>query len=439
MNESDLSVFTAAERSSWLRLRTLILLRWLAVAGQSAAVLATWLWLGLDLPLGACALAIGASAAFNVVATAASPKNRRLSEREATLTLLFDLAQLGFLLFLTGGLANPFALLMLAPVTISASVLSLRATALLAGAATAIISGLAFSHLPLRLAGGAALAPPPILMAGTWASLAIGVLFLATYARRVAGETFTMSQALTATQMALDREHRITALGGVVAAAAHELGTPLATIKLVSTELAEDLADRPSARDDALLIRDQAERCGDILRAMGRSGMEDAHIRTAPASSVVEEAAAPHADRGVRIVTRIGGAPVEAGRTRQPELSRRPEVIQGLRSLVQNAVDFAGSTVWIDIDWSPTQIRVAIGDDGPGYPPDLIGRIGEPFMRRRGPQAARPGYEGMGLGLFIAKALLERSGAELSFRNGGAGDAGPTGAVAAVTWRREAG
>lgn len=439
MNESDLSVFTAAERSSWLRLRTLILLRWLAVAGQSAAVLAAWLWLRLDLPLGACALAIGASAAFNVVATAASPKNRRLSEREATLTLLFDLAQLGFLLFLTGGLANPFALLMLAPVTISASVLSLRATALLAGAATAIISGLAFSHLPLRLAGGAALAPPPILMAGTWASLAIGVLFLATYARRVAGETFTMSQALTATQMALDREHRITALGGVVAAAAHELGTPLATIKLVSTELAEDLTDRPSARDDALLIRDQAERCGDILRAMGRSGMEDAHIRTAPASSVVEEAAAPHADRGVRIVTRIGGAPVEAGRTRQPELSRRPEVIQGLRSLVQNAVDFAGSTVWIDIDWSPTQIRVAIGDDGPGYPPDLIGRIGEPFMRRRGPQAARPGYEGMGLGLFIAKALLERSGAELSFRNGGAGDAGPTGAVAAVTWRREAG
>jgi two-component system sensor histidine kinase RegB len=447
MNEPDASVFTAAERSAWLRLRTLILLRWLAVSGQSAAVLVAWLGLGLDLPLALCALAIGASAAVNLVARLVSPENRLLSEREAVLTLLFDLCQLGFLLFLTGGLANPFALLMLAPVTISASVLSLRATALLGAAATAIITALVLRHLPLRMAGGDVLSPPPVLMVGTWASLAIGIVFLAIYARRVTGETFLMSQALTATQMALDREQRITALGAVVAAAAHELGTPLATIKLVATELAEDLADRPEAREDAELIRAQADRCRDILRGMGPRGKADAHVLTAPLSSVVEEAAAPHADRGVRIITRVEGAPVEDGPARQPEIARRPEIIQGLRNLIQNAVDFAASTVWIDLDWTPQELRVAVGDDGPGYPADLIGRLGEPYVRRRGPAKERPGYEGMGLGLFIAKTLLERSGAELSFANGSAVPGAarlagppefsrPTGAVASVVWPR---
>ena len=159
---------------------------------------------------------------------------------------------------------------------------------------------------------------------------------------------------------------------------------------------------------------------------------------------MVEEAAAPHADRGIRIITRIEGAPVEDGPEVQPLLARRPEIIQGLRNLVQNAVDFARSTVWIDLDWSDAELCVAIGDDGPRLPADLIGRIGEPFVRRRaGPSGERPGYEGMGLGLFIAKTLLERSGARLSFGNGTpaapsgpAEFARPSGAVVTVVWAR---
>ncbi len=447
MSDPDLSVFTAAERSAWLRLRTLLLLRWLAMFGQSAAVLVAWLGLGIRLPLDLCLLAIGASALFNLVAVLIAPENRRLTEGEAVSTLLFDLCQLGFLLYLTGGLANPFALLLLAPVTISASVLSLRSTILLGAAATGIITLLVVTYVPLHLASGVELTKPSILMVGTWASLVIGVVFLAIYARRVTGETFSMSQALTATQMALDREQRITALGGVVAAAAHELGTPLATIKLASSELVDELADRPELMEDALLIRNQADRCRDILRAMGPRGRLDAMVLTAPLSSVIEEAAAPHADRGVRIITRVEGATVEEGPSRQPEIARRPEIIQGLRNLVQNAVDFARTTIWIDIDWTPIELRVVIGDDGPGYPAELMGRIGDPFVRRRGPQKDRPGYEGMGLGLFIAKTLLERSGADLSFANGSdspsdarlvgpAEFSRPTGAIVAVVWPR---
>lgn len=450
--DPSLSLFTDAARSAWMRLRTMIVLRWLAVSGQTAAVLLAHFGLGLRLPLGLCAIVIGASVVSNLTAALITPRNRRLSEAEAALVLAFDLCQLGALLFLTGGLGNPFALLMMAPVTISASVLTLRATVLLALVAMAIITGLVLLHMPLRLASGLDLAPPPILMVGTWASLVIGILFQAIYARQVTTETFSMSQALSATQMALGREQRITALGGVIAAAAHELGTPLATIKLVSTELAEELAAGPAQcsdlREDALLIRDQADRCRDILRSMGPRGKDDTHVHYAPISSVVEEAAAPHAARGIRIITRVEGAPVEEGSGTQPELARRPEIIQGLRNLIQNAVDFARTTVWIDIDWTQSKLRVVIGDDGPGYPNELLGRIGDPFIRRRGGSPReRPGYEGMGLGLFISKTLLARTGAELSFGNGSENPrearlAGPaefsraTGAVAAVVWPR---
>jgi len=450
MADVGLPLLTDAERSAWLRLRTLILLRWFAIFGQTTAVLVATLGLGIDLRLDLCGLVIGAAAVFNLVAMQVTAENRRLSEGEAVLTLLFDLGQLGTLLFLTGGLSNPFALLMLAPVTISASVLTLRATVLLGGLATGIITALVLFHRPMRLGDGALLELPRVLVVGTWASLVIGIVFLALYARRVTAETFSMSQALGATQMALGREQQIAALGGVVAAAAHELGTPLATIKLVSTELAEELADRPDLREDALLIRTQADRCRDILRAMGPRGKEDMQVRAAPLSSVVEEAAAPHADRGIRLITRVEGAPPGDGPLREPEIARRPEIIQGLRNLVQNAVDFAASTVWIDIDWTPGDLRVVIGDDGPGYPSDLLGRIGEPFVRRRGgPVKARPAYEGMGLGLFIAKTLLERTGAALTFGNGSPNPrdarlAGPvefsrpTGAVVSVVWPRRA-
>ncbi len=444
MTEPVLPLLARDAPSGWIRLRTLILLRWLAVTGQVAAVLVATLILDLRIPILLCALVIGALAAFNLAATMLAAENRRLSEQEALSTLLVDLCQLGVLLCLTGGLENPFALLIVVPVSIGASVLSLRATTILAAAAGTMISLLAVFHVPIRLASGEPLAMPEALALGTWTALMTGTAFLAIYARRVSGETFSMSQALSATQVALAREQQLAALGGVVAAAAHELGTPLATIKLAATELVEELADRPHLQEDALLVRDQAERCSHILRSMGPHGREDALVRFAPVSSVIEEAAAPHAGRGIRIITRVEGAPPEDGPEVQPELARQPEIIQGLRNLIQNAVDFAASTVWIDLDWTPAELTVQIGDDGPGYPSDLIGRIGDPFVRRRSaPPGERPGYEGMGLGLFIAKTLLERTGARLVFGNGQPGDASvprefarPSGALVTVTWPR---
>lgn len=406
-------------RSDWIRLRTLILLRWMAIAGQLAALTVADLVVGMQLPLGLCYMVVGAAVIGNLVASFVFPGNKRLSEAGAMLTLLFDVSQLAVLLALTGGLNNPFALLILVPVTISAGALELRTTVLLGLAAIGLISVISVFNLPLRFSDGTILQVPAVFEYGFWLSIVIGIMFLALYSRRVATEIRSMSDALLATQMALAREQKLTDLGGVVAAAAHELGTPLATIKLASTELVEELADRPDLREDAELIRAQADRCRDILRSMGRAGKDDLHLRQAPLGAVLREAAEPHLGRGKSVAFDI--FPGANGGDRQPTILRRPEVIHGLRNLVQNAVDFARSQVWIDATWTDAAISVRIIDDGAGYPANVLGRIGDPFVRSRPASqetGQRPDYEGMGLGLFIAKTLLERSGAELSFANG---------------------
>ena len=443
MTDSDISLLGTRNRSQWIRLRTMILLRWFAIAGQLTAIFVAQYLYGLQLELGLCFLAVGVSVIGNMVAIFVFPENKRLSETENLLMVMFDLLQLCFLLFLTGGLNNPFSVLVLGPVTVSAAVLALRSAILLGTTAFVLITAMMFYHLPLRTADGDILRIPDIFVYGQWFAISIALVFISLYARRITAEMNSMSDALTATQMALARAQKLNDLGGVVAAAAHELGTPLATIKLTSSELIEDLDDRPELQEDARLIREQADRCRDILRSMGRAGKDDLQMRQAPLLEVIREAAEPHESRGKTI--RIAESPDPEGDPAQPQMLRRPEVIHGLRNLVQNAVDFARSTIWIEAIWSDTQITVRIRDDGRGFPQHLLGRIGDPFVGRRRSEAEkshRPEYEGMGLGLFIAKTLLERSGAELSFANGSdpfepvAPSGVPTGAVVEVTWPR---
>ncbi len=419
MTDSNIGLFSGRRRSNWIRLRTMILLRWVAIVGQLTAITVAQRFYGLQLELGLCYMSIGVSVVGNLIAISVFPENTRLSETENFLMVLFDLLQLSILLYLTGGLHNPFAVLLLGPVTISAAVLTLRSTILIASTAIIIATLLTEFHLPLRMEDGFILRIPDIFVFGNWVAIVIAIIFLSVYSRRVTSEMNSMSDALAATQMALAREQKLTDLGGVVAAAAHELGTPLATIKVASAELIEELEQHPELREDAALIHEQTDRCRDILRDMGRAGKEDLHLRQAPLSTVIQEAAEPHLNRGKTI--HYEELPGSDDDDPQPSILRRPEVIHGLRNLIQNAVDFADDNIWVETSWSEDSISVRIVDDGPGYPPQLIGRIGDPFVRKRknaADRSARPEYEGMGLGLFIAKTLLERSGAELSFANG---------------------
>ncbi|MFV0243878.1 MAG: sensor histidine kinase RegB [Qingshengfaniella sp.] len=418
MDDPFLDPFNPQARSHWIRLRTLIVLRWIAIIGQVAAITVAGRFFDIALNLPLCYLAVGVSTLANTLAMFAFPAIKRLTEHQVVAMLLFDISQLCFLLYLTGGLSNPFALLILAPVTISASALNLRSTIVLGVAASALVTLVTLYNVPLHTRDGIIIRPPDDLLFGIWAAVLIGMIFIAGYAYRISREINVMSDALLATQMALLREQKLTDLGGVVAAAAHELGTPLATIKLVSSELVSELSD-PELRDDALLIRDQTDRCRDILRSMGRAGKDDKYMRHAPLDTVVREAAEPHKDRGKTIVFSV--MPADSGESQQPTIARLPEIIHGIRNLVQNAVDFAESRVWVDASWSADTITICISDDGRGFPSQVIGRLGDPFLRRRRTETdrtARPGYEGMGLGLFIAKTLLERTGARLTFTNG---------------------
>ncbi|ANT60209.1 MULTISPECIES: sensor histidine kinase RegB [Roseobacteraceae] len=441
LNEPGQALLWTEERSTFIRLRTMILLRWVAICGQIAALVVAQSIYDLQLPLGLCYVAVGISVIGNLVASLIFPETKRLSEAENFLMVMFDLLQLCFLLYLTGGLNNPFSVMVLGPVTVSAVMLSLRSTIVLNVTAFVLISGMVFANVPLHTFDGQVLQIPDLFVFGQWVAIAIALVFLSVYSRRVTTEMNAMSDALNATQMALSRQQKLNDLGGVVAAAAHELGTPLATIKLTSAELIDDLDDRPDLQEDARLIREQADRCRDILRSMGRAGKDDLHLRSAPLSEVLREAAEPHENRGKTIeLEQITGTEGP-----MPQVLRRPEVIHGLRNLVQNAVDFARSRVWIETGWNERSITVRIIDDGPGYPPHLLGRIGEPMIRRRRSEAerkARPEYEGMGLGLFIAKTLLERSGAELSFANASDPNAPEPpgtrrGAVVELVWPRE--
>lgn len=441
---TDYDIFQQHRRSNWVRLRTLVVLRWCAIAGQIlATAIATQVY-GLRIEIFAVVLVIGSSVLVNLFSSFRYPENKRLSEREAAIMLVFDILQLSVLLFLTGGLNNPFALLLLAPVTIASTVLHFRSMIVVGLLTVFLVTLLSRTWIPILNSDGSILLLPPLFQFGFWVSLMVGVVFLAGYARQVTTEMNAMGEALVATQMALSREQKLTDLGRVVAAAAHELGTPLATIKLVSSELMEELADRPDLAEDAALLRQQAERCRDILQSMGRAGKDDLHLRSAPLEAVVREAAEPHLDRGKTV--EIYAAPELEDGAAQPLIARGPEIVHGLRNLIQNAVDFAESDVSIEAMWSDHDIKVRIADDGHGFPQSVIGRIGDPFVRRRRVTidgAQRPGYDGMGLGLFIAKTLLERSGARLSFangrRHGHAGWAGQAtgGAIVTVTWPHE--
>jgi len=441
MAHMEQDVFQNKERSNWLRMRTLVVLRWFAIAGQISAILGAIYVYQLTLPVGLISLVIGAPVLVNIVSYFLYPENRRLTEGEADVLIGFDLIQLGFLLYLTGGLHNPFTLLILAPIAVAATILPLRSMLILGAIALGIVTILRYKSIVILTAAHVPLVLPELFLFGFWVSLIIGIIFVGIYARQVTQETLSMGEALVATQMALAREQKLTDLGGVVAATAHELGTPLATIKLVSSELIDELGDNTDLCDDAKLIRDQANRCRDILQSMGRAGNEDRLLRQAAIETVIHEASEPHINRGKNVEIHVLTSDHSA--ERQPDIFRRPEIIHGIRNLVQNAVDFAATSVDVEIGWTQTTINVRISDDGAGYPQSVLGRIGDPFVRRRradDDSKKRPGYEGMGLGLFIAKTLLERSGASLQFANGGARaiSGANGGAIVNVTWPREA-
>lgn len=391
-----------------VRLRTLTRIRWVAIFGQLGALFVVRFGLGWSLPMDAALAVVGASVLLNLVITFRRPAQGRLREWEAAAYLAFDTLQLALLLFLTGGLTNPFALLFLGPVTVSATVLSRRATAVLCGLVIVCASVLVFAHLPLPWSS-TGLELPPLYVSGMWAAVVTGTLFLAVYVGSLTAEGRRMSDALAATQLALAREQQLSAVGGLAAAAAHELGSPLSTILVTATELSRELPKGDPHAKDVEILRSEAARCREILTELGRRPTDDGSgdpFAQSPLSVLLRTAAERH--REAHIALDIDA--VSEDGSPEPLVANSPEFNHGLGNIAQNAFQFARNRVAIRVVWNATQITVTVRDDGPGFSPAVLDRVGEPYISSRG-----DGH--LGLGIFIAQSLLQRTGGRLSVRN----------------------
>jgi two-component system sensor histidine kinase RegB len=431
---SLLTTISAAE--SRLRLHTIVRLRWLAVLGQLFAVLFVWLVMSFPLPVGLCLGFIALSAWINVALSVTYPARHRLSVRLATVLLGYDVLQLGALLYLTGGIQNPFSLLLLAPVTVSAATLPAASTVLLGLLAFVSAVVLVYEYWPLPWYEGLRFDNPLVYKFGMLAAIAAGMVFIALYAWRLAREAELMTRALSATEEVLAREQKLHALDGLAAAAAHELGTPLSTIVLVTSELSREVQGTPFA-DDVALLRDQATRCREILQKLTRTpGEPDVWYQRLSLRELLEEASRPYSAGPVTVSVR-GAADTLASGTGviEPVALRRPGMIFGLGNIIENAVDFAETRVEITSRWSASTVTIVIADDGPGFAVELLETLGEPYISTRRQSADRkPGRAGgLGLGFFIAKTLLERSGAGISLENRAEPDHG---AIVTVSWTR---
>lgn len=423
-----------------LRLQTLVRLRWIAVIGQTAAVLFVHLVLGFPLPLGFCLAVIALSAWLNIFLALRWRSTLRLSDQSTVLLLGYDIVQLAALLYLTGGLENPFAFLFPVPVMVSATTLPQRYTILLAGLALTLATALARFHLPLPWKEGEILIMPPLYIAGLWAAILCGIVFSAVYASRIAAEARQMSEALAATEMVLAREQQLSALDGLAAAAAHELGTPLATIALVAKELKREFPEANPHQEDLDLLLSQADRCREILsRLSDRTAQTDAMFARLKLTVMLEEIADPL--RGSDVAILVNRGMHGAAESAEPWLLRNPAINYGIGNLLENAVDFAASRVDVEARWTADEVSILIRDDGPGFSQEIFDRLGDPFVTtRRGYDSSDDDidltkHQGMGLGFFIAKTLLERSGASVTLANR---KSDGRGAVVEIAWPRQA-
>ena len=386
--------------------QAIFVIRWVAVAGQLAALLSTHSILKIDLPLLPAMVVIGSSAIVNFWHIHAAQR-RRLYQQANFLELGFDVIQIAALLYLTGGLLNPFSILILAPVVVSAAVLRRKSTLLLIGLVAVSVSFLALSYHPLDW--GQPIDFPPLYLAGLWLALIISSCFIGGYTWWVASSARRLSGILADAKLALIEEQQSRALGALATSAAHKLGSPLNTITVVAHELSRDIKSDDPVFEDIMLLRAEIERCRIILNEIdSHTSLHSLEAESQePITALIEEI----------IYSRLSSNQTnfklvyDCSKT-IPVVWRRPELVHALENLLQNAVDFSAHDVRVNIEWTAIDLHIDIIDDGPGFTRVTLARAGQPW------NSTRAGQEGhRGLGLFIARSLLESIGGSISFAN----------------------
>ena len=422
--------FNMVAADAQVNISQLSLVRWIALSGQLAAILFVYFILSYPLPLITCLVLVAASALVGFWQAVATADSKQFSRRAVLLLLSFDIVQLGVLLYLTGGLANPFSVMLLAPVTISATVLRQQETATLVVLTMVVATVLAFYHFPLPWASIFSL--EPLYVAGLWFALVLTTVFVALYAGLVSSESRKLARGLAEARLSLEREHKMVSLGSLATAAAHKLGSPLNTITIIAHEL-EHLADGKTNSkqyqhfiDDIRQLKEETERCRAILAELNDDAVLLGNESTDPVTisaflkSLMEE-------RFADIITMLSMEVNANEAIAEPMVTRRPELIHPIETLVDNAAHFTETSIGLGLSWDEMNFTITIRDDGPGFQSSVLASLGDPYA------SSREGVDGhMGLGVFIAMTMVNHVGGSIKIGNRKTG-----GAEAILTYPRE--
>ena len=403
--------------------KTLVFLRWIAIFGQLFSVNLVYFFLNLEFPVLLCHIIIFLGFLTNLFLQFGF-KATLLKDLYSSSILMYDIIQLSILLFLTGGIFNPFAILLIVPTIFSSTFLSMGSTIILGTSTIILLFVLTFFNMPLPGMEEYILSFPNYYVTGILISLIIGLIFLSYFGIRFAGETKKRSDALNKLQQILAKEYELESLGGQAAAAAHSLGTPLATISVVAKEMRKEVGDHSKLTKDLDLLLSQTKRCSEILKNISQKKItNDEFISSMTFEDLLEEiikSFKQSSEKEIRLNT--------SKDTNKIDIKRNPELVYGLRNFIGNAVKFAKQNILISILSDNINLYILIEDDGPGFPEDIIETLGEPYIKSKSKSLQR--NAGLGLGTFLGKTLLERKSAVISFLN----DSSLNGAKVKIKW-----
>ena len=420
----DFATIFRLEENLNLDKKTLVFLRWIAIFGQLFSINLVYFFLDLNFPVLFCHIIIFIGFFTNIYLQFGLKANL-LKDLYSSSFLMYDIIQLSILLFLTGGIFNPFAILLIVPTIVSSTFLSMGSTIILGTSTIILLFVLTFFNMPLPGMEEYVLSFPNYYVTGILISLIIGLIFLSYFGVRFAGETKKRSDALNKLQQILAKEYELESLGGQAAAAAHSLGTPLATITVVAKEMRKEVGDNSKFTKDIDLLISQTKRCSEILKKISQKQIiKDEFLSAMSFENLLEEIIKSFKESSEKNI----GLNIDKD-VNKIDIKKNPEIVYGLRNFIGNAVKFSYQNILISIISNNINLFVIIEDDGPGFPDDIIKAIGEPYIKSRSKLSKN--NAGLGLGTFLGKTLLERQSAMISFEN----NSSLKGAKVKIKWR----
>ena len=396
-----------------LRLRTLNLIRWVAILGQYLAVTTAFFWLEINFNFYWALICILSSVILNIVVSFKSLPTRTLTANEAALYLIFDSIQLIALLYITGGLTNPFCILIIAPFIISATYLDLFRIIITGVISILSVTLLAFYYQPIssNIFEFNSLDFSIFQIFGIWFSLIVSMTFIGIYCFRIADESRKVEGALKETQLALSDEEKVSDIMSLTAAAVHELGTPLSTISVIIKEIANDLSEDEKNYEDILLIQSQIKRCSEILNRLRQgdiSNDNNTFINQLDFPRLIYEIVKDYELDQIELDIQIDNYFEDSNFI----ISRKPEIVHSLSNIIENAYQYAKQKININLISKDEFVILEIINDGEEFPGSILPILGEPYVKKN-----EKNHSGIGLGLFIAKNLINKTQGRIEFEN----------------------